>query len=203
MVVSQLTMALAGMAQPVQAAVSQRITAAGASGAIGITALAGGVQPVVGSAADSMLGLCASLSSPPRSTTAASYIRGSLAPSYCLTGGKTRRKRPRRPDGDPSGGGGGGDNDGAGAGGGGWFGNWDDEPEDDPLDVAFDSTWLLRFFAVLALHLLIANHGTQQYRQQSSGQSTPAMATLSQTFFMRRGGLKALPQPRQLCCACA
>lgn len=47
--------------------------------------------------ADGGLGLQASLSSPPRPATAAGYLRGSVAPSYCLAGTKTRRRRGRRP----------------------------------------------------------------------------------------------------------
>jgi hypothetical protein len=58
---------------------------------------AGGLQAAARSMADSGAGPQASLSSPPRPATAAGYLRGSTAPSYCLAATKTRRRRGRRP----------------------------------------------------------------------------------------------------------
>lgn len=58
---------------------------------------AGGLQAAARSMADGSPGPQASLSSPPRPATAAGYLRGSTAPSYCLAATKTRRRRGRRP----------------------------------------------------------------------------------------------------------
>ena len=112
---------------------------------------------------------------------------------------------PRSADGEP----GGDDGGGAGGGGGDWYGRWDGgEPDDEPDSgngSALAEGWVwnacLALVVLQTLHfILLQGNAAQRVLRPGAAHAAAAgsFATISQAFFTRRGGLRALPPPPPL-----